>query len=167
MNSKFYSQSVAKVPQVLPSYKWYSLWDTFIKFTVPSIHVILITSKRDSHVQETPFDTIILLLYSFKPPPWIACFVLKAYKISTLKGSLKNFPHLHSRWHALPFFLEHSLHLVLPISPSHCSPQQTTPTADSIFLTFIPSFVHSFIHLFIHLQWMSRWLLWGQPLQHA
>lgn len=76
------------------------------------------------------------------PPP-----LLKMTRPTTLSGT---------------FFTPRSTYIPLPRQPTTNNPNCRQ------YFSHVHSFVHSFIlHLFIHLQWTSRWLLWGQPLQHA
>lgn len=122
-------------------------------FIVWNVHKVYCTIyscvlKRDSHVQETPFDLIIALLYSFKPPPEFNTFctervsrLLHSKETSRISPTVAQYD---TPYHTLSgtFFTPRSTNIPLPRQPTTNNPNCRR------YFSHVHSFVHSFIHSF-------------------
>jgi len=146
----------------------FSVWNVHkVSCTIYScVLFILITPRRDAHARETPFDLIIALLYSFKPPPEFNTFCIeRVSRFLRSKETSRISPTVAQGDTPYPSFWN-ILYTSFNQYPPPAAAHNKQPQLQTVF--FSRSFLHSFIHrLFIHLQWTSRWLLWGRPLQHA
>lgn len=110
--------------------------------------VILISPKRDSHVRETPFDLITLLLYFFKPPPEFNTFCIeRVSRLLPSKETSRISPTIaqddtpyHSFWNIL--------YTSFNQYPPPTAANNKQPQLQTVF--FSRSFLRSLIHTLIH-----------------